>query len=95
MRKSSLVPALVALTLALLLALSSAHGADPNNSATITGDVMSCLFLLVAAVGAWSLDAWRAAVVRRSGWEDGELGDGDRFEVVSARRPGRTYSNQV
>jgi hypothetical protein len=95
MRKSSLVPALVALTVALLLALSSAHGADLNNSVTITGDGMSCLFLLVAAAGAWSLDARRTAAVRRSGREDRELGDKDRFEFVSARRPGRRYSNQV
>ena len=95
MRKSSLVPALVALFLALLLALSSAHGADFNNSVAITCDGMSCLFLLVAAAGAWSLDARRAAAVRRSGREDRELGDGDRFEFVSARRPDRTYSSQV
>jgi hypothetical protein len=38
MRESSLVPALVALTLALLLALASARAADVNNAVSITGD---------------------------------------------------------
>ena len=38
MRESSLVPAVVALTLAVLLALASAHGADVNNAVTITGN---------------------------------------------------------
>ena len=38
MRESSSVPALVALTLALLLALASARGADVNNAVTITGE---------------------------------------------------------
>ena len=37
MHKSSLVPALVALTLAILLALTSARGADLNNAVTING----------------------------------------------------------
>jgi hypothetical protein len=37
MRDSSLIPALAALILALLLALASAHGADVNNAETITG----------------------------------------------------------
>ena len=38
MRESSSVPALVALTLAFLLALASARCADVNNAVTITGD---------------------------------------------------------
>ena len=37
MRESSLIPALAALILAVLLALASAHGADVNNAETVTG----------------------------------------------------------
>jgi hypothetical protein len=37
MRESSSVPALVALTIALLRALASARGADVNNAVPITG----------------------------------------------------------
>ena len=95
MRKSSLVPALVALTLVPLLALSSAHGADPNNSVTITGDGMSCLFLLVAAVGAWSLDAWRAATARRSSREAAGHSNGDPYEFAPAAPHGRSLSTRV
>jgi hypothetical protein len=38
MRESSSVPALIALTLALLVALASARGADVNHAVTITGE---------------------------------------------------------
>jgi putative oxidoreductase len=57
--------------------------------------LLCCLFLFVVGAGAWSLDAWRAASVRGSRREDGDHGDGDRFEAVPAPPHGRLRSTRV
>jgi uncharacterized membrane protein YphA (DoxX/SURF4 family) len=49
--------------------------------------LLSCLFLLVAGAGAWSLDAWRAKMATES--------SRDRGEFIASSRHGRSHSARV